>query len=148
MANEVTVKITGLEELQKKLLDQLPNKAKSAMRSALRDGAKVIQEAIVQEAPKDSGFLSEHIDVRTRVKGSGLTGSAFVGPNSKEVYPQNEKSLPGKKSRPKPASVVARFLEFGTATHSANAFMTRAFESTKQNAIDAVLDRLKKVLGL
>ncbi len=148
MPNSVEIKITGLEQIQTKLQEELPAKAKAGLRSALRDGAKLLQAAIVQNAPKDSGFLSEHIDVRTRVRGSGLTGSAFVGPSSKAVYPVDEGGLGKKKARPKPASVIAKFLEFGTRTHGANPFLSRAFEATKSSAIDAVVSRLREVFGL
>jgi HK97 gp10 family phage protein len=147
MSNPVEVKITGLDKLQAALLEQIPKKASSAMRGALRAGAKIIQSAIVQEAPKDSGLLSEHIDIRTRVRGAGLTGSAFVGPNSKVTYPREQGRL-GKKARAIPAWVVAKFLEGGTAKMAARPFMTHAFEGNKQNAIDAVIAKLKSALGL
>jgi HK97 gp10 family phage protein len=148
MANTIEVKITGLEEIQKRLQDELPRKAANAMRAALRDGARVIQSAIVDEAPKDSGLLSEHIDVKTRVRGAGLSGSAFVGPNAKVTYPTSDKPRPGKGPRAKPAWLVAKFLEFGTVRMGANPFMTRAFESNKQKAIDAVVARLRQTFGL
>jgi HK97 gp10 family phage protein len=148
MANPIEVKISGLEEIQKKLQDELPKKAANAMRAALRDGAKVIQAAIVDEAPKDSGLLSEHIDVKTRVRSASLSGSAFIGPNAKTTYPVSDKPRMGKSDRPKPAWLVAKFLEFGTVKMGANPFMTRAFESNKQKATDAVIARLKEIFGL
>jgi HK97 gp10 family phage protein len=148
MSSPIEVKITGLDEIQKKLQDELPRKAANAMRAALRDGAKILQSAIVQEAPKDSGLLSEHIDVRTRVRGGGLSGSAFVGPNSKVTYPTSDKPRPGKGPRAKPAWLVAKFLEFGTVRMGANPFMTRAFMSNQQKAIDAVIARLREIFGL
>jgi HK97 gp10 family phage protein len=148
MASPVEVKVVGLEELQKKLQDQLPQKAKAAIRAALRDGAKVIQAAIVDEAPKDSGLLSEHIDIKTRVRGGGLTGSAFVGPSAKVTYPTSDNPRLGKGPRAKPAWLVAKFLEFGTVRMGANPFMTRAFESNKSKATDAVIARLREIFGL
>jgi HK97 gp10 family phage protein len=148
VASPVEVKITGLDQLQKALLDQIPKKAASAMRGALRDGAAIIQSAIVQEAPKDTGLLAEHIDVKTRVRGAGLTGSAFIGPGSKVVYPPTPSRFGQKSRRAMPAWVVARFLEFGTSKMSANPFMTRAFMAYRQKAIDAVVSKLKGALGL
>jgi HK97 gp10 family phage protein len=145
MSNPVEVKVSGLDKLQKALEQEIPKKAKAAVRSGLRAGALVIKKAVFAEAPKDSGFLSEHIDVKMRVRGNDLTGSAFVGPNAKAVYQKPEGSL-SKKWRAKPAWVIARFLESGTHKMAANPFMTRAFEAYKQKAIDAVIEKLKEIL--
>jgi len=146
MSNPVEVKVSGLDKLQKALEQEIPKKAKASVRSALRAGAKVLQQAVVREAPKDTGFLSEHVDVKTRVRGNDLAGSAFVGPNAKAVYPAPPGGL-SKKARPKPAWVIARFLEGGTHKMAANPFMTRAFEAYKQKAIDAVIAKLKEILN-
>jgi HK97 gp10 family phage protein len=120
------------------------------MRSGLRSGAKIIQNAIVQEAPKNTGFLSEHVDIKTRVSGSGLKGSAFIGPNSRAIYPaESERPTPGqKKSRTRTAAMIARWLEFGTSRMAAKPFVTRAFEGNKGAALDAIISKLKEVLGL
>jgi HK97 gp10 family phage protein len=148
MASPVEVKITGLDKIQHALEQEIPKKAAAAMRGALRDGAKIIQSAIIQEAPKDTGLLAEHIDVKTRVRGTALTGSAFVGPNSKVVYPPALGKFGNKIRRAMPAWVVARFLEGGTSKMAARPFMTQAFEGNKSKAVDAIIAKLKAALGL
>lgn len=150
MANPVEVKIIGLDQIQKALEDQIPKKAKAALRSGLRAGAKVLQDAIVREAPKDTGLLAEHIDIKTRVRGAlSLTGSAFVGPNSKAAYPEFHRTHRfGKKGDwHAPAWWVARLQETGRKGMPANPFMTRAFEMTKRLAVDVVIEKLKAILS-
>lgn len=64
-----------------------------------------------------------------------------IGPDSALLDP-----TPREKSEPKPAAVVATFVEFGTVHHAPNAFMTRAFESAKEAAEAAVVEKLKEIV--
>src|SRR6266536_339955 len=129
MSDFVTVNVAGLSDVQK-ALSELPQKvAKKNLRAALRAGGNVLKNAMVQGAPKDSGFLSEHISVGTRLRSDELAGRALVGPNGKKVYPRNPK-WPART-----AALVARWLEFGTSKMAKKPFVTVAFETQKQNAV-------------
>src|SRR6266853_6782412 len=133
MADEITVEIKGLAELQKSL-EALPEKVgEKNLRAALRAGGNVFKQAMVQNAPKDSGFLSEHISVSTRLQNDELAGTCKIGPNGKKVYPRNPK-WPSRT-----AALVARWLEFGTSKMAKKPFVTQSFETQKQNAVDAVV---------
>jgi len=46
------------------------------------------------------------------------------------------------------AVTIARFLEFGTSKMGAKPFMTPAFESEKQHALEKIIEVLKEKLGL
>src|SRR5437899_10335916 len=91
MADEATVSVSGLAELQT-ALEAMPRKvAKKDLRATLRAGGNVLRKAMVAYAPRDSGFLSEHISVGTKLRSDELAGVALIGPNSKLLYPRNPK---------------------------------------------------------
>lgn len=141
MSEYVTSTVKGLDELQSKL-EELPQKvAKRGLRGALKAGANIFKNAFVANAPKDSGFLSEHFDVKTRMRSDSLAGSAFIGPNSRALYPNRKSSWAGRT-----ALLVMRWLEFGTSERPKNPVMTSGFESHKQEALDAVIVELKDAL--
>jgi HK97 gp10 family phage protein len=139
------IRIQGLDELQRELESLAPKLAKRTVRRSLRAGANVIKAAIVQLAPKRSGFLSEHVDVRTRLKRDDLAGTAFVGPNNRETYPDEPAKIRkrDKEKRPRTAALVTRFLEFGTRKMAKRPFLTQAADASERAAVDAVVERLK-----
>jgi HK97 gp10 family phage protein len=138
----ITVKVEGLEELQRRLNDLPKRQAQSALRKALREGAKVFKDAVIREAPKESGFLSQHFKINTRIR--GVSGAAYVTPDKKITYPADST---GKKEHKRWAYLVAFWTEFGTTTHRANPFLTRAFESTKAAVLDRVIEALRDLLN-
>jgi len=124
-------------------MEVLPQKvAKRGLRQAVRAGAP-IQEAMISNATKDSGFLAEHIDVKTRVRKDELAASAFVGPNGRKLYPAENRRA-GYWART--AAYVARMFEFGTSKRAKLPFMTQAFESHKAAALDKIIAKLRDVL--
>ncbi len=146
MAKPITVKIAGLSDIQKQL-EVIPKRdAAKALRAALKAGAEPIKQAMVREAPKASGFLSEHFNVKVRVRGANIEGSASIGPQGKVDYPRaggkGARALLGGAGRISVLS-VARFLEFGTRHMAANPFMTRAFASAKSEALAKIIDSLR-----
>lgn len=160
--NPVTVKMSGLDALQRKLQEELPKDAKRAVRVALSAGGGDVKRAMVANAPveesgENAGFLRDHINVKTRLVRGELAGSAFVGP-SQAVYPGREgkegkvrvggKTFFSKHAGQVTAARVARFLEFGTSRMSKKPFMTQAWDSSKQTALDHIIEKLKEVLGV
>jgi hypothetical protein len=71
-----------------------------------------------------------------------IAGSAFIGPNNKTVYPRNP-NWPARTAR-----LVAQWLEFGTSRMAKKPWLTQAFETQKQRAIDAVAEKLRDLLGM
>ena len=68
-------KFKGGAELQA-FLDQLPAKIeRNIMRSAMRDGAKVLHAEIKSNAPEDTGELRDGLKISTRAKGGKVRAS-------------------------------------------------------------------------
>lgn len=156
MENPVTVKVSGLKELEKALEQETPKRVKDIIKPALAEGANIILELMKSFVPKDTGFLLKNLSVKFSVKGSAVKGSAFVGPRGKVDYP-----LPGGtyaekinkrgrkyKSGRIPVVAVAKFIEFGTATQQPRPFMTQAFEAGKTKAMNAVIAAIQRALRL
>lgn len=143
----VSIEVKGLDELQKALEDLVDKDGNKYVRAAVNAGGNVVKDRIVQNAPKDSGLLADHIDKRTRKqKGEALAISALIGPNSKEVI---HKQAKGKTSGlPRTAAAIAKMLEFGTKKMPKKPFMSQAWESSKQEALDALVAKLREKLGL
>jgi HK97 gp10 family phage protein len=153
MADDIVqFKLIGLDKVQKALEDLPRNVAKKGLRASLKAGATIMENGFVENAPKDTGFLSEHFGTRLSVKGNDISGAAFIGPEGKIDYPDvqggyREKisSKTGKKynlGRISVASVV-RFLEFGTTRMPKNAFMTRTWEKLRDASLDAIVKKLR-----
>jgi HK97 gp10 family phage protein len=142
----VTVKIIGLDKLQDALED-LGKKGTNVVRAAVREGAKVVKDEVVLQAPKDSGILAEHVNVRTKKqRGTDLAVSAFIGPSSKPVIYPREKGKT--KGIPRTAEFVSKLLEFGSATRAKKPYITRAWEASKNTALQRMISVIKGKLGL
>lgn len=153
MSDAVTVKISGLDELQKRLEELGPEVSRPILTTVLRDAGAVVEEAIVAAAPKDTGFLSEHFRTRVRVQKEDVQGAAFIGPAPHADYPNRDggfrKKLSGALERQVGrigVSSVARYLEFGTRKMAANPFMSRAWETVKDRALDKIVDGIRDAL--
>ncbi len=152
MANMIRVKISGLDEIQRRLESELPERAKAMLRAGLKEGAKVIQKEMQHEAPSESGILEENIGTRVSVKSNKISGKAFVGPKGTVFYPARTKvGWFGKtivKRARMPVATIARFLEFGTKDMTARPFMTQSFERMKKTAVYKIIESLRKAVGL
>lgn len=141
MPTEFKVEIRGLAELEQRLRDESKKVAIKTLRSAGREAGKIFQQAIEARAPRDTGFLSEHLKIATRAK-SGDEGSlrVEVGP-SRAVYPKR-----GQERTSKGASEVAMMREFGTRFQPATPFMRPAFEESKEQVLDVFVTELRSNL--
>ncbi len=151
--NAVTVEIKGLDALQKKMEELPRDVAKKGIRQSLRAGGKIISAAMAAMAPSDTGFLAKHFGIRTKMYSGELAGSVFVGPEGRIDYPESsgyrEKvTSSGKKYKVGRIGVaaVARYLEFGTSKMAKHPFMTQAFEVHKENALNAIIKKLRDYL--
>ena len=123
---DVTVRISGLDELERKLKELPKQFAKKAVRKALKAGAEPIVTEMETLAPKRTGFLSQHIGTKIKLTPKETAGTIRIGPSSNAFY--------------------AMFLEFGTSKMSAQPFMRKAFENQKQRALQSFTTTLKDVL--
>lgn len=144
MADTFTVKVHGLEELEREL-NALPEKfAKTALRTASRKAGQLVQREAMARAPKsglpiprggkDSRWrtvpLSKGIRVTTRVKGEGVRGGTIethIGIIGRVFY--------------------GRFLEFGTKFMSKRPFLGPAFEALRGTILDTFKLELRKAIG-
>jgi HK97 gp10 family phage protein len=163
----VQFEMKGLKEIQEALEERLPKEARLAMRIALSAGGGTIKTAMQDGAPVEvdgqySGFLRDNIKVKTVIRNGGLAGTAIVGATT-AAYPGREgskgrvtlKTATGKvvsfisnKAGQVTAAMVARWLELGTSKMSAHPFLTRAWESSKQAALERMIAKLKETLHL
>ncbi|WP_031405270.1 HK97-gp10 family putative phage morphogenesis protein [Geobacillus vulcani] len=116
-------KLEGMQELLKKL-ETLGNEAEQVKQEALMAGAKVVQEAASQKAPRDTGKLAENI-VISDVKEDGTVD---IGPDRDRFY--------------------GLFLEFGTTKMAARPFLQPAFEENKEQVQQKMSDVIRRGLGL
>lgn len=151
----VTVEVKGLSQLQEKL-EELPAKlSKRGLRVALKKAGLLMRNAMVSMAPKDTGFLAEHFNMKMKIQREELAGSIFIGPAGKVDYPAYASGAYNIKRRKNgkiaklgriAVATVARFLEFGTAKMAKKPFMTQAFESYKEKAVEVIASELRDAL--
>ncbi len=129
MPPSISVKIDGLDELERALLDGLPKQARAAMRGSLADAGEFMRLAIVLKAPSRTGFLARHIVTKTRTSVRDDEGDVSIGP-SREAY-------------------YAQFVEFGSIhNRPARPFIRPAFEENKETWLDYFATKLRERLGL
>ena len=93
MANPITCKISGLDELQVKL-EALPKAvAKSVLKGGLKDAAQHIADEMAARVPHehpefDTGLLAKSINVKIKVETEDIAATAFIGPASGVDYPK------------------------------------------------------------
>lgn len=138
MSDAVTVKIEGLKDLEKNLMMLQDQVAGRALQNALGSASKVIVNEVKKNVPESAeseyklysketvsrGWLKNQI-ISKRVRESDLSAQTVV-------------TFKDKKN-----SFFWRFLEFGTSKMKAKPFMRKAFESSKQDAVDKFMERLQ-----
>jgi HK97 gp10 family phage protein len=143
MPDGVTVNITGLDELALKLGEQAQKAARKALRNAGNRAGAVVQAAIEKNAPRLTGFLAEHVVIKTVIKDSDLF--VTIGPQAKAGYfVGGHRSVDSIAFEGKPhyAEVSARMAEFGSRHQAAYPFVRPAFEETKEPALAVFVDEL------
>lgn len=151
---ENLVRIEGLQELQRKLLE-LPRKiAGRSMRSALMSGAKPIKVRARQLVPKDTGFLEEAIiqypvkrseheytdQVRVGVRKRVRKGAKLSKRYKAALGRARRRSSRQQSTTPK----YWRYLEFGTSRMGARPFLRPAFEREKLGAAARIKQRMRE----
>jgi HK97 gp10 family phage protein len=157
MSDTVTCKITGLDELQKQLEAIPRDVAAKLLRKDLREAAEIGRAEMSLLAPKDSGLLSEHFNIKTKVLRQDIAAIAYIGPDATIDYPLPDgtfkRLILNRAGKVKRAIgrisvvTVCRFLEFGTSKMAKRPFMTQAFESTKQKMLDKIIAGIRESLA-
>lgn len=138
MAEVVTVRIEGLKELNE-ALQQLPQELRAGpLRRAVSAAAKVVQDQAVQYAPEDEGTLKRAIyRARDKENSSAVQESYIVGIRYGKRY-----------RRRKQDAWYWRFLEFGTSKLAARPFIRPAFDTTHNQQLEAMRERLSRSIEL
>jgi HK97 gp10 family phage protein len=146
-----SIQITGLADLEKRLLEFSDKLALNVMKGAVRAGAVVIQKEARARAPRSD---KPHLLVSRRTKHMRREGKSYQGVwiNPGNVRKNIKVRLAPRKSRTRPVEYWIyvsqktawywKFLEFGTSKMAAKPFLRPAFESMKEQATEAMRDYL------
>lgn len=136
MSDIIQCQITGLRELETKMIALGPKLGMQAMRSALNAGAQTIKKDVQARAPFNTGKMKKNVYVTRSRSESGPTQMTYiVGIRS------------GKKEEIKGRDAFYwRFLEFGTKFIAARPFLRPAFESKKHEALTKFKQKLSQRL--
>jgi HK97 gp10 family phage protein len=149
MGKAFTVKVEGLQELERQLKQFGPKVERNGLRTSAYAGAKVFMNAVKETAPVREGTL------RARVRAFKRRGQAHEarysvgvssGPRVKR-RPVNPRKRLVKYPYVGPRA-YSRYLEFGTSKMAARPFMRPAFNSNTSAAIEAVKRRLAKAVAI
>ena len=150
----MAVKVDGLAELQKALL-QLPIGIRGKpLNIAVLAGARVIQAKAKENARqiRRTGTLEKNIVVARSRKGTGLGRSeyAVLVRRVKNAYADTRKNRRlnrvGKKYYTYGDAFYWRFIEFGTKNMARRPLLRNAFDAGKQRALETIKERLAKAI--
>lgn len=151
-----TVRVAGLDGVLERL-QALPAavgaKGGGPARAALAKGARVFRDQAIANAPRDTGLLQESIVARRDSKPHliGASEAYFVGVKRKAKRYANTKRNRGKGRAGKTYFVDGTayywmFAEFGTEKMAARPFLRPAFEARKEEALNVIVDELRRGL--
>lgn len=132
MSDVVTVHITGLKELEKKMIELGPKIARKALKGALVSGAAIIRTEARSMAPIKTGRLRKAMYIKTMSKPNPFKENVIFGVRH------------GKKMSKRDLDAYYwTFLEFGTKFITGIHFVQKAFQKSKTKA----LEKIKQVLA-
>lgn len=131
----VRIEMEGLSAVLQALA-QLPVE-EAVENNAVTKGANVIKKAIIEEAPVDDGYLKKNIKVKRAKNGEAHihTSKAFYSHIVEFGRSAGSKTLKS-----------GRRVTWGRTTP--NPFFTRGFEKSKQEAMEATANEIRKALNL
>lgn len=151
-----TVRVTGLDgvlERLKSLPPELGSKGGGPARAALAKGARLFRDQAIANAPRDTGLLQESIVARrdSRPGMAGASEAYYVGVRRKARRYANTKRNRGKGRAGKTYFVEGTafywiWLEFGSEKMRARPFLRPAFEARKEEALNVIVDELRRGL--
>ena len=132
MSDIVAVHITGLKELEKKMISLGPKIARKALKGALVGGAAIIRDEARLLAPMKTGRLRKAMYIKTMSKPNPFKENIIFGVRH------------GKKMSKRDLDAYYwSFLEFGTKFIKGMSFVQFAFQKAQTKA----LQRIKEVLA-
>jgi HK97 gp10 family phage protein len=137
----MTAKVTGLAELERKMIALGPKIALKALRGALVSGASQIKQDAIARAPRATGRLKRAILIKRMNKSNPFSERVIVGVRH------------GKKEQKRDRDAYYwGFIEFGFKDRSGKqiagkSFIRSAFESKKEKALDRIKAYLQKKIS-
>jgi len=122
--DSVSMSITGLEDLERKLLAIGQALAKEVVQETMKKAAEPIMNVAKVNVPKRTGNLADSIKI------SLLSNGSRVATGRKSMYI-------GK-------TFYGGMIEFGTSKMQAKPFLRPAFDSTKNRALEIIIEQFKK----
>lgn len=146
MADDLKIKIEGIEEMTRKLEAVGTRVALRGPNAAVRAGGSFLIKEMRRRAPKETGSLKKALGQRIKTYRRSKTVAAIVGPRSKRYDTS--------KGRRNPAN-YAHLVELGTRPHSigrgthpgrpARPFMRPAWDAAAPGARQAVIDKMQQI---
>lgn len=120
-----TVKVEGLKDLERALKGLPAANAKAVLRRTLKEAGEPVAKAARALVPKEQGYLSESIDVSTKLSGRQRSLHKKQSPVETFIGPG-----------PDPAGHLQ---EFGTGPgHQAQPFLRPAWDQNKAKVLDTI----------
>jgi HK97 gp10 family phage protein len=139
----VSVQISGLDDLERKLYE-LPKKfAQRAVREAIKPAIQPWVDEIrrwASEGDYATGWLASQVATRITTKARDEAGTGSVGFTKKINPARHGKNVPT-------AALEAYWKELGTVSEPARPGMRPAFESKASVVLDIFTSGLKRILG-
>jgi HK97 gp10 family phage protein len=120
----IRIKVEGLRELDKALMTMKQSTARGVVRRVLLKAAQPIADDMAQRAPRDTGYLGDHID----------TGIRLSRRQSKISPKRSDVEVFAGASR----VIQATLQEFGTSDAPPHPFARPAWDAGKMQALDDV----------
>lgn len=127
----MTMKVIGIEEVDKILSDIAPRHANNLMKATIHGVAGEIRDTAKKKAPKDEGTLKRAIKAKRRRSRPGKPVS--------EVRVEH-----GNDARHD--AFYWRFLEYGTIKHEAVPFINPSIEYVRTNMVNIIREQFGKKL--
>jgi len=131
MGKGIKVTVRGTRELQR-AIKKITKHSRDELENALNAGGRVILSAAQSRAPVRTGYLREHLSMKT----------AFD--DDKGVLIVVGGTIPDKKH----SANLAWWQEFGTSKQPARPFLRPAFDESKNTAQNAIVSYIKRVMKL
>lgn len=122
----LSVSLNGVKDLQRQLRRLGTEVERKSLQDAVMAGAEVIRAEASRLAPRRTGRLAANIEA-VLVKKRKDQAIAHIGPNKEAWY--------------------GIFAELGTSHHPAQPFLRPAFDSKKDEAMDAAADKLRAAIA-
>ena len=124
----MSMKVTGLRELNAALMAMKQSTARGVVRRTLLKAAQPLADDMAQRAPRDTGYLSEHID----------TGVRLSRRQARVSRKESEVEVYAGATRVDQATLQ----EFGTSDQPPQPFARPAWEAGKMGALETVKTEL------